>query len=327
MLVSNEDFMPTKPTNKNLIDQMKKKISSKENSQTQGRSRSKTLIMNSKSSLNQSSDVINAGHPVNFQASNQPQHLYSTNPNHSLKSFNENQEDSGSFISNTRDPGFLKNNDIKDLSMFEKEELPHIREKGSRASKNDSEQSSDDKYDTHRIYKDKLEGKHGTKNVILREMRSSGMDGVDSLSSGYTEDLKDEEEGGFKDYLFGFFCGFFLSIFGVIFMLFCTNKRKRCEGATHGMILSGIVLIVVFNGYFFNIIKDMETQGMSFIDSNSSRSGKYNQNIKGNPYRDAIGQGSEYPAMNNTQKLEDAQPKNVEIGSTDQAEILKKIVL
>ena len=52
-------------------------------------------------------------------------------------------------------------------------------------------------------------------------------------------------------------------------MLFCSNKKKRCEGATHGMIVSTIVLIVVFNGYFFNVIKDLQFQDDQFQDQNT----------------------------------------------------------
>jgi len=110
------------------------------------------------------------------------------------------------------------------------------------------------------VYKSKLQDKGKVRNVVLKEITSSEMEINETLSSGYTYASKDThyEENNFTDYLIGFVCGFFLSIFGVMIMLFCTTKKKRCEGATHGMIISSIVLLVLFNGYFFNVIKSIQ---------------------------------------------------------------------
>jgi hypothetical protein len=272
MLVSNEDFMPNKPTNKNLIDQMKKKITSKDAlPDNQSRSRSKTITANN-CSLHYSTDVINAGRPVNFQASNHPQisHSIHLSQTRSMRSAKDKVEEQGSFISYSKDPNNPKNKEIKDLTGFEKDDLPNIKESnisGALSNSKLSKNSEVERYYTNRIYKSKLQEKAKVKNLLLKEMTSSEMDNV---SSEYTYQSKDshDQENSFTDYLLGFVCGFFLSIFGVMIMLFCTNKKRRCEGATHGMILSSIVLIVLFNGYFFNVIKSIQNGEIDLFQEN-----------------------------------------------------------
>ena len=278
MLVSDDDFMPKKPMNQNLIDQMKKKITSKENSnlaQNKERQRSKTLLPSNASPHN-STDLINAGRPVNYQASH-----YLDLEQKSTRSMIGGEKLSGddqsmarSFISNN----YLKKDEIKDLNMFDKEELANIKESSKNISRGDITESNitkttlEDQYNTNHIYKKKLRQKiPKTMNVILKEIDPNGMDGIDSLSSGYTEfyneNSKDTDD--FINYAIGFIVGFFLSIFGVILMLTCSRSKRKCEGATHGMVVSGIIALILFNGYFITTIKRMNKEGIDIFGKNT----------------------------------------------------------
>ena len=255
MLVSNEDFMPNKPSNQNLINQMKKKISTRELSTPE---KSKSRL----SSNNPRTDLINASLPVNFQASTQPQLVKSSyyQDSYSVRSLSKmlkNEKDEASFRSNEKG----KNSNDRNLTAFDKDDLPNIQEFSHSNTENTDKLSgkSDERYNANKVYKKKLRAnKDPPKNIVFKEYSSSGMDGVKSLSSGYTDssDFNKEDNEDFAQYVVGFICGFFLSIFGVIIMLFCSKKRRRCEGATHGMIVSGIILIVVFNGYFLTVMQD-----------------------------------------------------------------------
>lgn len=313
MLVSNDDFMPNKPTNQNLIDQMKKKISSKDaGPENQSRSRSRTL--NSKS-LNYSSEIINAGRPINFQASTQPRLSQSINYSQAKSSqsnIDQRQDDTGSFISNSKDPMNPRNQHVKDLTVFEKKELPGISESlrsKTFTSERNSDHSANERYNTDKVYRSKLQKKGKTKNIVFKEMSSSGMDAIESLSSGFTQSTKmDEKDTGnaFANYILGFLCGFFLNIFGVLLMLCCTNKKKRCEGATHGMVVSSIVIIVIFNGYFFNVIKSLNSGDSEFFGDLVKRDSMKH----GTPIGHSEDSMIDFRAENSGKQLSGSQPEN-----------------
>ena len=254
MLVSNEDFMPNKPSNQNLIDQMKKKISTREIT---------TPEKNSRLSSHQlrSSDVINASLPVNFQASTQPQLTKSSyhQESYSVRSISKMRRNDHDTSFRSNEKGKISND--KNLTIFDKDDLPNIQEFSQSNTDNTSKLSgrTNEQYNANKIYKKKLRAKDPPRNIVFKEYSNSGMDGVKSLSSGYTDssdNLKEDDED-ISDYVVGFVCGFLLSIFGVLIMLFCSKKKRRCEGATHGMIVSGILFITIFNGYFLSVIKDL----------------------------------------------------------------------
>ena len=261
MLVSNDDFMPTRPANQNLIHQMKKKISTRELTiGPSNRLKSRTQAPNTP---NQSSDLINADLPSNFQASNQkkpdtqiPLSL------RSIRNLDADRSNNGdSFISpETRPVDRQEENKNKDISRFDEDDLPDIHEKSNSqviTLSFESKKTTEGKYNADRMYKKKFKKPH-VKNLVFKEASSKGMDGINSLSSGYTENVNDKEQDDidFAHYLTGFICGFFLSIFGVVIMLCCSKNNRRCEGATHGMIASGIVFMICFNGYIFTMMKD-----------------------------------------------------------------------
>lgn len=267
MLVSNEDFMPNKPANQNLIEQMKKKISSKDvQTSFENRQRTRTVALDS---MNKSSEMINASLPVNFEASTDPRDIRDAPENQlSVRSLTEvkNSEEANSFISNgmLNSKGKREDARIRDLSGFEKDELPNIEEFSCSHTATMSKLSGDENYNADRMYRKKLKTRT-TRNVVIKEFSSSGMDAVKSLSSGYTDSSKENNEDDnqdFANYVVGFVCGFFLSIFGVLIMLFCSRRTRRCEGATHGMVVSGIILLVVFNGAIFSFVKNLANENM-----------------------------------------------------------------
>lgn len=277
--------MPNKPANQNLIEQMKKKISSKEvQTNFENRQRARTLAPDS---MNKSSEMINASLPVNFEASTNPGELgVSREKQLSVRSLTEikNNEDSNSFISNgvLNSKGKREDYKIRDLSGFERDELPDIEEFSRSQTATMSKLSGDENYNADRMYRKKLKIKT-TRNVVIKEISTSGMDAVKSLSSGYTDSSKEnneEDHEEFVNYVIGFVCGFFLSIFGVIIMLFCSRRSRKCEGATHGMIVSGIILLVVFNGALFTFVKDLANENMEIEKkARSSKASVGNENM------------------------------------------------
>ena len=274
MLVSDEDFTIKKPENKNLIDQMKKKISQKEVKEKQ---RSRTLIPNTVS-IHNSAEKINSGMPNNFHASKNDQNKPLSY--RSGKLVDENGTDfQSSFISNKYNENRKsQSGEVKDLNKFNtdikyKEKKKNSFEEFGESGK-DSTSREDEKYNTNKLYDKRMKkGSKKPKNIILKEFNSYNMDDVDSLSSGLTTKSVDEtkEDEEFISYLIGFLSGFFFSIFGLIIILFCSKSKKKCEGATHGMIVSGILVIIIFNGYFIATIQNIKNNK---INSNKSDNDK-----------------------------------------------------
>lgn len=272
MLVNNEeDFMPNKPASQNLIDQMKRQISIKSNGsgskKSKHRNRSQTLgptNNNLSGSRTNSVGPVNADNPGMYQASGQPQKDKSIHSLHAKRSTDE-KEMTRSFMSSN----YVKDSGVKDLNVFDCEPLPDIRETSNRDSSadnsgdhNDAKPRKNDRYKTNQVYKQKLNGTgRAPKNMIFREMNrsntSSDMDGVQSLSSGYTEHSTIKETSDFRGYAIGFACGFFLSFFGIFAVLLCSKRKRSCDGAVHGALASGILLLIVFNSYFVALIQGM----------------------------------------------------------------------
>ena len=272
MLVNNEeDFMPNKPASQNLIDQMKRQISIKSNGsgskKNKHRNRSQTIGPNSNKlsgSRTNSVGPVNADHPGMYQASGQPQPGKSIHSLHAKRSTDE-KEMTRSFMSSN----YVKDSGVKDLNVFDCEPLPDIRETSNRGSNGDNSDDlnegkprKNDRYKTNQVYKQKLNGTgRAPKNMIFREMNhsnaSSDMEGVQSLSSGYTEHSAAKETKDFTGYAIGFACGFFLSFFGIFVVLLCSKRKRSCEGAVHGALASGILLLIVFNSYFVAMLQGM----------------------------------------------------------------------
>ena len=97
--------------------------------------------------------------------------------------------------------------------------------------------------------KKKINSKIVTKNISIRNSFSS----VTSLSEeSFTklssqDEYKKRQEDENQDYIVGFFLGIFFNIFGVLLICCQKRKKKRIEGAVHGAVISGLVILFLIH--------------------------------------------------------------------------------